>query len=88
MHEGNPKKEMPRPKDFGFEIPKVDRERGHVFIRHDGITYKWFLRENGDTVIAVDFNEKNLPDDVVGAMKLQVRAILGPELKNKKEDAS
>ena len=77
----------PRPNDYQFEVRPPDREHGHVFIVYGGVTYKWFLREDGTTCVLVNGDERKLPFELREAMKLEVRDILYPELKKADEQA-
>lgn len=70
----------PTPKDFGFEVPQVDREHGHVYIQYGGKIYKWFLREDTKEPLLINEDERALTQEVIHAMKSQVCAILRPEL--------
>lgn len=76
--ERNP--EQLTPKDFGFEVSRVDRTLGHVYIEYGGQTYKWFLRQEDSAPILITGDERDLTESVRHAMRTQVRAILGPEL--------
>ena len=78
--------EKPRSKDFGFEINKVDRKLGHVFIQYGGKTYKWFLRKEDRLPILLNGDERGLTDSAREAMENQVRAILGPVATPSKSD--
>ena len=72
--------EQPHAKEFGLKVTEVDRTRGHVCIEYGGRNYKWFLREDGRTVLLLNEDEGSLSDELTTAMKNQVRAILTPEL--------
>jgi hypothetical protein len=67
---------MERPK-FDFTISDVDREHGHVLIQYGGTIYKWFLRDDGRTVILVNGDDRTLSKEVRDAMVTRTRAILG-----------
>jgi hypothetical protein len=71
--------ERPTSKDFGFQVSRVDRERGHVYIEHSGRTYKWFLRQDDAAPILITGDERDLTQPIRDAMRSQVRAILESE---------
>ena len=71
--------ERPHPKDFGWTVERVDREKMHVYIIDGGREYKWFRFPDG-RVVLVNGDEREMSKEKRDAMKLQVRAILGPEI--------
>lgn len=69
--------ERPTAKDFQWDVERVDRELGHVYLVDGSIVRKWGI-DRQRRVHLINGDERELTNEKRNAMRKQAYAILGP----------